>query len=185
MVLFAFGVGLANFAAGRSMPPKAVIAAISQKLGVLASYGSTGNVAPEDGDLEEIHRKLETATGTAWAVVGAERLESGLRMLDAIPPPALSSNQERPTPGLAFAVTRARPGPLSSNERVILHRVSMDIVAVWKLDLLAGSVLDRDRRRGGWGAVSVDIGMQVGGRWTARSRRTLDGLRGRVEARPR
>jgi hypothetical protein len=182
MVLFAFGVGLANFASGRDMPPTAVVAAIADEMAVVASYGSTGNVAVEDGDVDEIRRRLTTVTGTAWAMVSSERLEDGLRTLGTTPSPQPSTQVERATPGLAFAVTTGRDGPLVSNERAVLHRLGIDMVAVWKLDRLDGSRLDRDHRRGGWGAVSVDISRQVGGRWTARSRRTLDGLRARVEA---
>jgi hypothetical protein len=50
---------------------------------------------------------------------------------------------------------------------------------VRKLDLVVGGKLDRNRR-GGWGGVSHDIAQQLGGRWTARSRRTIDGLRNRA-----
>jgi hypothetical protein len=44
-------------------------------------------------------------TGTAWAVVRSERLEAGLRALSAMPSPKPSAEDERATPGLAFAVT--------------------------------------------------------------------------------
>ena len=180
MVLFAFGVGLANFASGRHLRPTDVVDAIADELPVVASYGSTGNVALEEGNMDEIRRILERVTGTAWAVVSAEHLEDGLSALSAMPVPLTQPTNERPTPGLAFAVNPARNGGLDSTSRAILHRLSADLVAVWKLDLLDGARLDRDRRRGGWGAVSADIDRQVGGRWTARSRRTLDGLRSRV-----
>jgi hypothetical protein len=48
MALFALGVGLANFASGRDLSPGAVVAAIADEVAVVASYGSTGNVAFED-----------------------------------------------------------------------------------------------------------------------------------------
>jgi hypothetical protein len=185
MLLFAFGVGLANFASGRDVPPQAVVSAIADEIVVVASYGSTGNVAIEDGDIDEIRSRLAAITGTAWAGISSDELEDDLRTLGTMPSPQPSSQEERATPGLAFAVTPGRDGPLVSNERAVLHRLAIDIVAVWKLDLLDDSRLDRDRRRGGWGAVSADISRQVGGRWTARSRRTLDGLCARVEARRR
>jgi hypothetical protein len=54
------------------------------------------------------------------------------------------------------------------------------VVAVRKLDVLKDGKLDRQHRRGGWGGVSFDIALQVGGQWTARSRRTIDGLRRRA-----
>jgi hypothetical protein len=107
------------------------------------------------------------------------QLNDALTTLAGLPTPPHAVN-ERPTPGLAFGVTRSSDGEVISNERAHLHRISGDIVAVWKLDLLHAQVLDRDRRRGGWGAISTDIARQVQGRWTARSRRTLDGLRKRA-----
>ena len=73
---------------------------------MVASYGSTGNVAFEDGDVDELRRRLETVTGRVWAVVGSERLEDGLRGLSTNPSPKPSSEAERASPGLAFAVTR-------------------------------------------------------------------------------
>ena len=59
MVLFAFGVGFANFASGRHLSPRNVVDAISEELPLVASYGSTGNVAVEDGNVDEIRRVLE------------------------------------------------------------------------------------------------------------------------------
>jgi hypothetical protein len=61
-----------------------------------------------------------------------------------------------------------------------MFSVSVEMVAVWKHDLLTGAKLDRHRRRGGWGAISADIAHQLGGQWTSRSRRTIDGLRSRI-----
>jgi hypothetical protein len=181
MVLFAFGVGLANFASGRHLSPRNVVDSISEELPLVASYSSTGNVAVEDGNVDEIRRVLERVTGTAWAVVSARHLDDGLHALSALPAPKPTQPEgERATAGLAFAVNPAREGALESTTRAMLRRLDVDMVAVWKLDVLNGSRLDRDRRRGGWGAVSTDIGRQIGGRWTARSRRTLDGLRSRV-----
>jgi hypothetical protein len=117
MVLFAFGVGLANFASGRDLSPTAVVAAIASEVVVVASYGSTGNVALENGDVDEIRRRLAAVTGTAWALVSSEDLEHALRTLDTVPAPQPGTQHERATPGLAFAVTPARDGPLVSNER--------------------------------------------------------------------
>ena len=124
---------------------------------------------------------LEEVTPTAWAVVGAEDLQQGLDVLAAAAEPVHMVN-ERPTPGLAFAVTPPAAGDLSSTSRAVLRRVFTDIVAAWKLDLIRDGKLDSTHRRGGWGGVSADVAQQVGGRWTARSRRTIDGLRRRVTA---
>jgi hypothetical protein len=183
MVLYAFGVGLANFGSGRERSPSEVVAAVRDALPVVAWYGATGNVALQDGDIDDVRLELKERTGTTWAVIGAEHLEHGLTLLAALPEP-LHTPDERPTPGLAFGVTTSADGDVISTERAVLRRISADMVAAWKLDVLRAGKLDPNRRRGGWGALSTDIARQVGGRWTARSRRTIDGLRGRVLARP-
>jgi hypothetical protein len=175
-VLFAFGVGLANFGSGRDRRPREVAAAIAEALPLIASYGHTGNVALEDGGRIEIHTVLEAVTGMDWAIVDAKELDDALTALAGLPEPSHAPG-ERPTPGLAFVVGAARGGNVGSNERAHLHRVSQNIIAVWKFDLVREGKLDRDRRRGGWGAISSDVARQVGGRWTTRSRRTLDGIR--------
>jgi len=179
VVLFAFGVGLANFTSGRDRQPREIVAAIADALPVIDSYGHTGNVALEDGDMDEVGAVLEALTGTTWAVIGMHQLNDALTTLAGLPTPPHAVN-ERPTPGLAFAVTPSSDRDVISNERAHLHRISEGIVAVWKFDLLRAGILNRDRRRGGWGAISTDIARQVQGRWTARSRRTLDGLRKRA-----
>jgi hypothetical protein len=178
IVMYAFGVGLANFAGGRHLSPREVVARIARELPLVASYGPTGNVALEDGPVVDAPAALAMVTGTAWAVVRAEHLESGLNALAAMSAPSHAAD-ERPTPGLAFAVTAGYGGSLTSTSRAILQRLSGDMIIVWKLDRLDGSRLHKDRR-GGWGAISTDISRQIGGRWTARSRRTLDGLHARV-----
>jgi hypothetical protein len=126
-------------------------------------------------DVDEIRRRLTTMTRTARPVVSSERLEDGLRTLGTMPSPQPSMQEERVTPGLAFGVSLGRGGPLVSNEWAVLHRLGIDIVAVWTLDLLDGSRLDRDRRRGGWGQFprtsagrsAVGGRLAVDERWTA------------------
>ena len=110
MVLFAFGVGLANFASGRATySPSEVTAAIAGVLPVVGSYGSTGNVVIKDGDVDETRRRLKTVTGKAWAVIGSGRLaEMASARCAAMARPEPTSTDERATPGLTFAVTTAR-----------------------------------------------------------------------------
>jgi hypothetical protein len=182
MVLFAFGVGLANFASGRDMSPTAVVSAIADEMAVVASYGSTGNVAVEDGDVDEIRRRLTTVTGTAWAVVSSERLDDGLRTLGTMPSPQPSTQEERATPGLAFAVTMRRDGPLVSTERAVLHRLGIDSVECgsWTFSTARGSTAIVAEAAGGGGF----RGHQPAGRRSVDGSQptTLDGLRARVEA---
>jgi hypothetical protein len=132
VVLFAFGVGLANFTSGRDRQPREILAAIADALPVIDSYGHTGNVALEDVDMNEVGPVLEAVTGTAWAVIGVHQLNDVLTTLAGLPTPPHAAN-EWPTPGLAFAVTRSSDGEVISNERAHLHRISGGIVAVRKL----------------------------------------------------
>ena len=60
-----FGVGLANFSGGRDRQPREIVAAIADALPVIDSYGHTGNVALEDGDMNEVGPVLEAVTGRA------------------------------------------------------------------------------------------------------------------------
>ena len=136
---------------------------------------------PVDGNVDEAQKLLAAVTQTAWAVLPVSELAEALDYLANLPQPQHDVD-ERPTPGLAFAVSPAREGEVASTDRAFLERMSRGIVAVGKLDLLQEGKLDRKRRRGGWGAVSTEITRQVGGQWTSRSRRTLDGLTARADA---
>jgi hypothetical protein len=113
---------------------------------VVGSYGSTGNVVIDAGDVDETRRPLGTATGRAWVVMGSERLAAGFSALAAMPPAEAHLDTGA---GDARTCVRRR-GSARSNDLAVLDRLSNDIVAVWKLVLLDGSRLDRDRRRGGF-----------------------------------
>jgi hypothetical protein len=82
------------------------------------------------------------------------------------------------TLGLAFqGRTGMDGGSILTTPRAILWEISPSAIGVWKRDNLdEGGTLDRNRRGGGWGKISHDIETQLGGRWTARSHRTVDGL---------
>ena len=81
----------------------------------------------------------------------------------------------RLTPGAAFLTEGiVAPSPLVPTRRAAYRRLSDHVVLVWKRDVLTdGGVLDRDRRAGG--AIAGEVERQIGGRWTARSIRTLAG----------
>src|SRR6266581_5453378 len=77
--------------------------------------------------------------------------------------------------------TCSRPARAGVSRRVtpraVLWRISAYAIGAWKHDTLsAGGRLDPDRRAGGWGGISADIERQLGGQWTTRSRRTIEGL---------
>jgi hypothetical protein len=180
-IVYAFGVGLANFGAGRSRLPRQIAGDVREVLPLIAWYGATGNLALEAGEPVEVAQRLAEITGTAWAVVPAGGLADALRALAAEPVPLVEAGI-RATPGLAFAVEPAQPGPICSIPKIAeLRRLSDRIVLVHKFDVLEGNRLDRARRRGGWGRVSAEVARQAGGRWTARSCRPLEGLQARAE----
>ena len=180
-MLAALGVGLANFGMGREWRPSELAAAVAERLRLIAWYRATGNFALADGNADEVRGILSDVSGTEWAVIPFEAVTAALEVLSRLPEPPHTID-ERATPGLAFAVSPARIGALQSTARANLRRISDQVVAVHKLDWLKDGKLDRQHRRGGWGGVSADIARQIGGRWTARSRRTLDGLRQRASA---
>ena len=181
-VVYAFGVGLANFAAGRSRLPRQIAADVAEVLPLMAWYGATGNLALAAGEPGDVAQRLAEITGTAWAVIPARDLTAALGALEAQPAPRVPAGI-RATPGLAFAVEPARPGLIGSIPEAALRRFNDRIVLVHKFDVLEGNRLDRARRRGGWGQVSATVARQVGGRWTARSRGPLAGLQARAEHR--
>jgi hypothetical protein len=88
------------------------------------------------------------------------------------------SRQYRYTPGAAMLVSGIMLGPLPASMPRAEYRVfSSRMVLVRKKDILtATGALDRNRRLGGWGGVSGEIGQRAGGKWTARSGRTLRGI---------
>jgi len=181
-IVYAFGVGLANFAAGRSRLPRQIAADVADVLPLIAWYGATGNLALAAGECVDVAQRLAEITGTAWAVIPAGDLAAALGALEGQPAPRVPAGI-RATPGLAFAVEPARPGLIRSIPEAALRRLNDRIVLVHKFDVLAGNRLDRARRRGGWGQVSAAVAGQVGGRWTARSHRPLAALRARAEHR--
>ena len=179
LVLAAFGVGLANFGTGRRVLPRQLAADLREVLPLIGWYGATGNFAIADDDPETVRAVLQKISGTTWAVMPFDEIKAALDILAALAEPPHSVD-ERPTPGLAFAVTRANPARSNPLPALISDRV----VAVRQLDVVKNGKLDREQRRGGWGGVSTGIARQVSGKWTARSRRTLDGLRLRANEIP-
>jgi hypothetical protein len=145
-MIYAFGVGLANFAAGRSRLPRQIAADVAEVLPLIAWYGATGNLALAAGEPVDVAQRLAEITGTAWAVIPGRDLAAALGALEAQPVPRVQAGI-RPTPGLAFAVEPARSGLIRSIPEAALQRLNDRIVLVHKFDLLDGNRLDRARRR--------------------------------------
>jgi hypothetical protein len=141
-------------------------------------YGHTGNFVVESPRTNrlEIASELASAVRVSFAVLSySETLNFALAAEKAASPPAVEG--KRWTSGIAFAV---KAPPCQSTPKPTLHAVFFAVsdyaVGAWKEDqLVQNGILDKERRGGGWGAVSGDISKESGGIWTARSLRTIKG----------
>lgn len=188
MIWMCFGVGINNFATGQTSTVSLIRSLNSRLVAVkaapVAAYGHSGNLAIEAPyrSRVRIEAVLAAATRTRWTAIPADDLLDGIHRLDRWSPPDPKRGM-RWTPGLCMAVGSPPLGKLTlkTTPRAIYRRVGPDIVAAYKEDvLLPSGRLDPKKRRGGWGALSAEVGRQLGGTWTARSRRTIDGLVSRV-----
>jgi hypothetical protein len=185
-ILLAFGVGLGNL--GRSsrkrIPASAWIRKLNKALSaaapgtqVVCSYGHTGNfVVSAPSDPETAAAELGDALGTTCAVMLVSDLAEIVQTLEDCPSPKRVGTGARFTRGAAFLIGVARDGlpPSTDCASYLLRRPKA--VLMFKHDIETPSgILDRNRRRGGWGAVAADLGRTLGGTWTARSIRTLVG----------
>jgi hypothetical protein len=142
-VIYGFGVGMANFGAGRSRLPRQIAADVRAVLPLVAWYGPTGNLALTAGECVDVAQRLAEITSTAWAVIPARDLADALGALKAEPVPPAEAGI-RATPGLAFAVEPAQAGPIRSIPKIAaLRRLNDRIVLVHKFDVLKGNRLDR------------------------------------------
>lgn len=183
-LLFVFEHGRGNFGTGREHGAATLAGSGAD---YVCSFRSTGNhaiLAPPDMPQSELAGLLHEATGRPCTARTAQELDNVLPALDARSPPAPEPGV-RWTPGLAFAIAGpTTSGDLTTTEWAHLHRLSADIVGVYRRDMVTSSGrLDSTRRHGGWGAVSVDIARQIGGQWTACSASTAIGLRRRAAQR--
>jgi hypothetical protein len=146
---------------------------------ITRSFGHTGNFLADSpsSDFSKIAARFERLLHTDWVVHPVEDVRAALRTLAAARQPP---NQKgiRWTPGLAFrGGTGVEFENVATTPRAVLWKISPSVIGVWKHDDLGASeVLNRERRGGGWGAVSGHIEHELDGQWTARSRRTVDGL---------
>ena len=182
----AFGVNIGNLGlpGKHRHPMDAWIADGNRKLAgtptrVLDSFGHTGNfVVQSEHEHLEVARELSAVFDAAFSVLTVEELAGHVHVIEEIAQP-----DPRPgvrwTPGLVFAVqdTPVANPVLIETSHARFNPVAMNVVGAWKRDQLTdSSTLDRDRRGGGWGAVSNDVSRQLGGKWTARSLRTVKGV---------
>jgi hypothetical protein len=185
--LIAFGVGLGNLGKGRRQrtPAPAWIRQLNEALSVkvsgariICSYGHTGNfVVSASSDPEIVASDLGDALGTPCAVMPMSELHEVVRSLQDCPLPSTIDAGVRFTRGAAFLIGTARDGlPPSTDDASYMVR-RPNAVLLFKHDIETPSgVLDRNRRKGGWGAVATYLNRNLGGTWTARSIRTLAGI---------
>ena len=150
----------------------------SSRTTILSSYGHTGNfVVRSVASQENVAAELRNSMGVPCAVLTLAELSSVVNFLGA-KKEAADGIQYRRTPGAAILVIGTPTlQALSDNPRASYARMNNSVVLVAKLDALTtGGTLDRNRREGGWGALAIHIGRQLGGKWTARSMRTLSGI---------
>jgi hypothetical protein len=181
-----FGVDIGNLGfSGRRQDMSEWALEMNKKLASLQSstkivdwYGHTGNFVIESSKTErsEIASELTSVVGASLAVLSVDEVTDFVSHAEktASPPP---TEGKRWTCGIVFAV---RSSSCQTVPKQTLHAAFFAIsdyaVGAWKEDQLTrGGVLDRERRGGGWGAVSGDVSRHVGGVWTARSLRTVIG----------
>ena len=189
MAIYAvFGVGVGNLGRGRAprRPMSKWVELLNSQLPqgrpsvrIIGFFGHTGNFLADSlsTDLEEVTARFRRLLDTDWVVRPIDDVNAALTALADIPRPQ-DENGVRWTLGLAFhGGAGIACGTVATTAQAVLWRIAPCTIGAWKRDVLgADDTLDRDRRGGGWGKVSGDLETQLGGQWTARSRRTVDGL---------
>ena len=184
--LLGFGVGLGNLGRSRlkRMPALAWIRRLNDALSakasgaqIVRSYGHTGNfIVRATSDPEQVAAELSNALETPCAVLSVSDLQDVVQTLQDSPLPKTREALSRFTGGAAFLIGTARDGLPTSTPHASYMLRHPKTVLLFKHDIETPSgVLDRNRRSGGWGAVAGDLNRTLGGTWTARSIRTLNG----------
>jgi hypothetical protein len=154
-----------------------LLKASSMPVKVVASYGHTGNFIVESvAKREVVCQSMGRVLGTACAVLTVSELRALVQTLKKLKLPARLP-RIRHTPG---AVIQVHSSPVQSlprqTTRATYRKFTPFIVIALKRDTTTSTgILDRNRRSGGWGAVAAEIAQKLGGRWTARSHRTITG----------
>lgn len=187
-IYVALGVGVGNLGRGRA-PRRPMLKWVDMmnmdlshghpSVRIVGFFGHTANFLADSAstDLEQVTARFRGLLATDWVVCPIADMVAALIALDHASKPQ-EEYGIRWTRGLAIhgAVSIAW-GTVTTTPRAVLWTISPGIIGVWKRDNIGpDATLDRIRRRGGWGAISDDIGSQIGGRWTARSYRTVNGL---------
>ena len=188
MALYAvLGVGVGNVGRGqaRRRPMDDWVSLLNASLAegqprveILRYFRHTGNfLASSRCVLEEVSDRFDGLLETDWIVRPIADVASALTALSTAPRPEVEAGI-RWTAGLVLHGRAGVPcGALASTERAVLWRISPAIVGALKRDREnENGRLNSSQRGGGWGALAKDVGRQLGGRWTARSQSTVQGL---------
>jgi hypothetical protein len=186
-----FGVNVGNL--GRRQPERESMGAWVKRLNqalenhragirVIAHFAHTGNLVISSAfDVAVAAAMLSRIDKVIWVVVPATIVRESVERIrefgSPFPEPGV-----RWTPGIAFALSEpdltVKLVPTRNGD---FRPLSPSTVALWKRDLLTSrGILERSRRSGGWGALSTDLQIQAGGKWTSRSLRTIDGTLARA-----
>jgi hypothetical protein len=145
----------------------------------LDSFGHTGNflISAETERASNVAEWLSAISGRQWAVLRLDEVSRYLSRLKRLTLPTAPA-RTRYIPGLIFRIDAVvQITSVESTVRAQFKHLSDCVVAAWKLDRVTGAGgLDTKNRGGGWGAVALDLGRQVGGVWTARSARSVQGV---------
>lgn len=181
-----FGVGLGNLGGSKRKRVKAarwvaqlnlLLKAASAPTTVVASYAHTGNfIVQSMAKRKTVCQAMGQVLGTSCAVLTISELQTLAEKLEELEIPA-PLPRLRYTPGAVIQVLgspiQSAPGPTT---RATYHKFTDSIVIALKHDpTTRRGILDSNRRGGGWGAIAVETGQTLGGRWTARSHRTITG----------
>lgn len=188
--LVVFGLGLGNLGPQRRkrVPQSEWVSQLNDRLrtsgvAVVNAYGHTGNfVLRANLDVRAAARSMVEALGTPCALLTQAELRDLVRGLNQATPQDPDQGF-RCTPG-ATLLAEGSPTDGSPHETAAASytRLARHIVGVTKRDVLTETgTLDRRRRSGGWGAIAGHVERELGGRWTARSIRTLEGVLGKAD----
>lgn len=159
-----------------------------------ASYGHTGNFIVESRALVTVDQAitaLAVLQPLRFCVFSRDDFKQWLDHLSVEMSAPSVQKGRRATLGAVMDLNpRGETPPMlnSSQARVFSDFGVPRVRAVWKLDLVKEGkretvVRDERRREGGWGAVAHAMKIAVGGEWTARSMKTLEGLGKQLSAR--
>jgi hypothetical protein len=185
VVLFAFGIG--NFS-GNRLPKGGWTATLKEAFGArgldptaVASFGHSGNfVVNGAASMTVVRETAESVLKKECAVVTLSELASLIRALEELRLPRASKRDgklTRWTKGAVLPISGSAKGfsPWPSDRGRYLALDGRCILAAKSDCVLPDGTLDKDNRKGGWGGLSDDVTSRFGGKWTARSRRTLWG----------